>query len=142
MGCNWSCRNRLDGGTGPVPRPAGAWGQQRRENAIKRKEKCQPEPTSPLKRVEQALLENALCTRETTLTWERKRDPESGDEDMILTKKVEKQSTGSVTAQKLYLTCRAPTRWGDTGAGGEETATGGVVILPEILPEPEAPSNG
>jgi len=95
-----------------------------------------------LKRVEQALLENALCTRETTLTWERKRDPESGDEDMILTKKVEKQSTGSVTAQKLYLTCRAPTRWGDTGAGGEETATGGVVILPEILPEPEAPSNG
>lgn len=142
MACRRSYRKRLDGVADPVPRPAGARGQQRRENAIKRKEKRQPETMPSLKQVEQALFENALCTRETTLTWERKRNPESGDEDMILTKKVEKQSTGSVTAQKLYLACRAPARWGDVGTGGEETTTGGVVILPEILPEPEAPGDG
>ena len=68
------------------------------------------------RQVENALLKRALGYEYTETTREAVKDPESGEVNMCITKKVTKQVVPDTTAQIFWLKNRKPDKWRDKPA--------------------------
>lgn len=65
------------------------------------------------RKVENALLENALGSRQVEIVEEAVKDPETGKIELQVVKKTEKQYPGNVLAQFFWLKNRKPETWRD-----------------------------
>lgn len=68
------------------------------------------------RQVENALLKRALGYEYTETTREAVKDPDTGDVEMRVTKKVTKQVVPDTTAQIFWLKNRKPDKWRDKPA--------------------------
>lgn len=73
------------------------------------------------RQVENALLKRALGYEYTETTREAVKDPDTGDVEMRVTKKVTKQVVPDTTAQIFWLKNRKPDKWRDK-PGYEDTS--------------------
>lgn len=63
--------------------------------------------------VEQALLARAVGYRYTEETWERVKDPKTGEYRMVAVKRVHKNMAPNTTAIFFWLKNRCPEKWGN-----------------------------
>lgn len=82
--------------------------------------------------VENALYKRAVGYRYTEVTRELRRDPDTGDLELVVTKRVDKEAPPDVTAQIYWLKNRRPDKWRDRPAAdsGNEEETGVLILAP------------
>lgn len=91
--------------------------------------------------IETALFDRAKGMKWDEETYERKKDPETGEMVLVLTKKVTKFLPPDPTSIIFWLTNRRPDRWKSRPTGEqEEGAGGGVVELPAVMDNPGPPT--
>lgn len=82
-------------------------------------------------RVEGSLLRRAVGYRYNEVTRELKKDAETGESRLTVTKIVEKEVQPDTTALMFWLKNRKPELWRDKG-GAPENAAAGVRIIDDI----------
>lgn len=88
------------------------------------------------RQVENALLKRALGYQYTETTRERLKDPNSGEEKMVITKTVKKEVVPDTTAQIFWLKNRRPDKWRDK-RDLEHSGSMNVRNTYETMPEEE-----
>ena len=93
--------------------------------------------------VENALLKKAIGYDKTETTKELRKDPETGELRLVVTKIVTRHYPGDVTAQMFWLANRKRSVWSYKPQPDQEEQDGetGVVELPAAAEEPQPPSN-
>ncbi len=93
------------------------------------------------KLVESALLRRALGYRYTTITTELRKDPVTGENAMVITKRIDKDVPPDTSAQLFWLKCRASERWRDK-PGDEPDGDDQVIVTFDVDEEEDAEEGG
>lgn len=97
---------------------------------LKKELSCDRESTDYA--AELALLRRALGYEYCEETWELKLNKETGENELILTKKQVKHMQPDVSALTLWLKKRRPEIWGDSSAPEGTHAETGIVLMPQV----------
>lgn len=92
--------------------------------------------------IETALYDRAKGIRWEEKTYERKKNPDTGYMELVLTKTVTRFIPPDPTSAMFWLTNRRPDRWKyKPGEDQSENTGGGVVELPAVMENPGPPAD-
>lgn len=99
-------------------------------------------------KVENALFRRACGYDYEEKTYERKKNPDTGEMEMVLQKTVTKHLPPDPTSAMFWLTNRMQDKYkyrqllNKNGTGDEQESAGGIVEIPAVIPAPAQPKGG